>query len=627
MEKVNPDGMLARVWHFATALCLLSLLGCRSVSEPAPGLTSVVAVPEARPLRPAPEPAVARVGVPSDWRFALEPPSTHVPRQLVASESPPASEVGLRVLASGGNAIDAAVATAFALAVVFPEAGNLGGGGFAVLRAADGRLAALDFRETAPAAARRDMFLDADGKPLTLALTDEPAPLTTSAALDVSKVGHRASGVPGSVAGLWALHQRFGSLPWRELVRPAEELAERGFVVGAAFARNLSEAQPRWSHFAASRALFAPTGEPLAAGATLANPDLAAALRRIAENGRDGFYAGKTAALIAAEMRRGGGLVDERDLSGYEAKWRTPIEVDYRSYKLVSMPPPSSGGVALALIANLLGTYSLKDLGWHSVEHLHLLAEALQRAFADRNNLLGDVDFVNVPLAQLLSGAYASERQRGIGQRATPSSEVRAGLPLPEGNHTTHFAVVDRDGAAVSLTTTINDLYGSGVTVTGAGFVLNNEMDDFTIRPGVPNLFGLVQGEANAIVPGKRMLSSMAPTLVLDAAGHVRLATGARGGPRIISATWQVISNIVDFDMSLGAAVSAPRVHHQWYPDELLAEAGGVSASAVSGLTSLGHRVRFVPEIGDAPSIAWDRQSARWDGIADPRHGGAALGE
>ena len=313
------------------------------------------------------------------------------------------------------------------------------------------------------------------------------------------------------------------------------------------------------------------------------------------------------------------------DLQRYEPRWRTPIESEYRGFTIVSMPPPSSGGVALALIANMLegdvfGVY-------HSPSHVHLLAEAMRRAFADRNTLLGDPEFVSIPLGPLLSPAYAAERRQSFTRLATPSSQVAAGLPRSEGEHTTHLAVVDGDGAAVSLTTTINDFFGSGVTVTGAGFLLNDEMDDFTTEPGSSNLYGLIQGEANAIAPRKRMLSSMAPTLVLDPDGAVRVVAGARGGPRIITATWQVISNILDFGMDASAAVRAPRVHQQWQPDELLLESGGFSLQQTTGLEALGYVLRPVPDLASAPVIARDPLTDEWTAAADPRRGGAALGD
>jgi gamma-glutamyltranspeptidase/glutathione hydrolase len=597
------------------------LLACSLGAEPQVGPTE----PGAESLRPLePRRTALEAQVPGEWRFDLRAPPTLAQQYLVDSDAVLASQAGAEVLAAGGNAIDAAVTVAFVLAVVYPQAGNLGGGGFAVVRSAQGERAALDFRETAPAAAERDMFLDAQGAPRRLpasaATSTEPGP-------EASKTGHLAAGVPGSVAGLWELHRRFGSRPWAELLAPAIALAADGFTVDAELARSAAEAMPRLSRFAASRALFAPDGTPPAPGETLQNPDLARVLKRIAAEGRDGFYAGDTARLLLRELQRGGGLIRQRDLDAYQARWREPIAFSYRGHTILSMPPPSSGGVALALIAHTLEAYPLQELGWHSARHVHLLAEAMSRAFADRNSLLGDPDHVPVPLAQLLSPAYAQARRGEIGERATPSSLVRAGLAPPEGNHTTHFAVVDAAGGAVALTTTINDSYGSGVVVEGAGFLLNDEMDDFTTKPGAPNLFGLVQGEANAIAPGKRMLSSMAPTLVLDGSGAVRLVAGARGGPRIISSTWQVISNVLDFNMDVVQAVSAPRVHHQWQPEELTVERGGLPEATSAALQGLGHRLRAVPDLGNAPAILRDPSGRGWTGIADPRKGGAAVGK
>jgi gamma-glutamyltranspeptidase/glutathione hydrolase len=601
---------------------VLGLLACTAQLPEAPP-EAAKSVRTVAALQPADSQAAGRSArVPVGWRFDLQAAPTRAQHYLVDSDSSLASQAGVDILVAGGNAIDAAVTIAFVLAVVYPEAGNLGGGGFAVVRARDGSRAALDFRETAPLAAEREMFLDAQGAPQRLgAQPGSPGP-----GPDASKAGHRAAGVPGSVAGLWALHQRFGSRPWKDLLAPAIRFAEQGILVDAEFARSSSEALPRLARFAASRALFLKDDQPLASGETFRNPDLARVLRRIAREGRADFYTGATAQLLLREMRRGGGLILDRDLASYEARWREPIEFSYRGHTIVSMPPPSSGGVALALIARTLEAYPLTQIGWHSTQHIHLLSEAMSRAFADRNSLLGDPDQVNVPIAALLSPAYADVRRSDIGERATPSARVRPGLPAPEGTHTTHFGVVDAYGGAVALTTTINDLYGSGVTVAGAGFLLNDEMDDFTIKPGAPNLFGLVQGEANAIAPNKRMLSSMAPTLVLDPGDRVRIVAGARGGPRIISSTWQVISNVIDFDMTVTEAVSAPRVHHQWQPDEVAIERTGLPEATERALEGLGHRLHVVPEIGNAPAILREPDNRGWTGIADPRRGGAALG-
>jgi gamma-glutamyltranspeptidase / glutathione hydrolase len=594
---------------------LLGVLGALVLAcQPAPGVPRADAALASSEL-PSPPVATSAArallerAVPESWHLPLSSPVVRAEHFLVVSDAPLATRAGVAVLARGGNATDAAVTVALVLAVVYPEAGNLGGGGFAVLRDRAGQRLALDFRETAPEHAHRDMYRS-----------------SARAAPGSSKEGHLSSGVPGSVAGLWALHQRCGSLPWPELVAPAIALAREGFIVDARLNRAISDAAPRLARFGATRAWLLPDGRPPPEGARLSNVDLAGTLERIAERGPAGFYTGPTAALISAEMERGGGILTGADLERYRPEWRAPIEFDYRGHTLVSMPPPSSGGVALALIANMAEGEELAPLGYHSPEHLHLLAETMRRAFADRNTLLGDPAFVRVPLGPLLSAEYASERRRSITARATPSSEVGPGSPRPEGDHTTHIAIVDADGAAVSLTTTINDFFGSGVTVAGAGFLLNDEMDDFTTDPGAPNLFGLVQGEANAIAPGKRMLSSMAPTLLLDADGEVRAVAGARGGPRIITATWQVLSNVVDFGMNALEAVDAPRLHQQWQPDELALEQGGFTPDQIAELERRGHRLRFVPDLASSPVILRDGATRQWTAAADPRRGGEAAG-
>ena len=553
-------------------------------------------------------PAVAE-RIPASWPYTPGAYATAAAGGMVTTDAPLATEVGVEVLRSGGNAVDAAVAVAFALAVVYPEAGNIGGGGFAVVRLANGDAASLDFRETAPLAATADMYLDEQGEPT-----------------DRSVTGHLASGVPGSVAGLWELHQRYGTKPWAELLEPAIRLAEEGFIVDEDFAGSVRDAAERLALFPASAELFLPGGEPLRAGSTWRNPDLARTLRRIAERGPAGFYEGETADLIVEEMRRGGGIITHEDLRRYRAVWRDPIVFEYRGHRVYSMPPPSSGGVTLALIANMIEGYDLGALGWNSPSTLHLLAEVMRRAFADRNHLLGDPDFVEVPLAMLLSREYAAERRADISPTmATPSEAVAPGVlaGVREPEHTTHFGVVDGAGNAVAVTTTINELYGSAVTVAGAGFLLNDEMDDFTSKPGAPNMFGLVQGEANKIEPGKRMLSAMTPVIVLDPAGQPLLVSGARGGPRIITAVFQVLSNVVDHGMDVVSAVYAPRIHHQHLPDVLYFEAGGLSESQVRALEALGHRVE--PRqgyIGNAPTLL--RLGDVWTGVADPRQGGLA---
>jgi gamma-glutamyltranspeptidase/glutathione hydrolase len=529
---------------------------------------------------------------------------------MVVADQALATDVGVAVLRDGGNAVDAAVATAFALAVVLPSAGNIGGGGFMVAHVG-GQSYALDFRETAPAAGSRDMYLDAKGE-----------------TGDRSVTGHLAAGVPGSVAGLWVAHEKFGAKPWASLVEPAIRLAEDGWIVDGYAATVIKEEAERLARFPASAALYVPGGQPLAPGARLKNPDLARTLRRIADRGRDGFYTGETAELILAEMVRGRGLITAKDLQGYEPKWRTPIAFRYRDHDIVSMPPPSSGGLTLALIAQQLSAYDLAGLGWHTAKAVHVTAESMRRAFAVRNEVLGDPDFVTFDQAGLLAPAFADRLRATISSdRATPSSEV-SGRPGPaERRQTTHFSVADDQGNAVALTTTINGWYGSAVTVTGAGFLLNNEMDDFAAKPGTPNMYGLVQGEANAIAPGKRMLSAMTPTIVFDASRRPMLVTGASGGPFIITTVFQAISNRLDYGLGVSALMQAPRMHHQHLPDALHLEANGFDAAEVSALRALGHEVRFF-ERPDGGSIGAtiERRDGRWFGQSDPRITGLAKG-
>jgi gamma-glutamyltranspeptidase/glutathione hydrolase len=536
--------------------------------------------------------------------WPLEGRAPHVESQagVVVSGHPLASAVGARVLERGGNAIDAAVAVGFALAAVLPEAGNIGGGGFLVYRSAVGEALALDYRERAPLLASRDMFLDESGEPT-----------------EKSVVGHLAAGVPGAVAGLHAMHERLGSLPWAELLAPAIELA-RGHPIDEARSRHLGEAADLLLRFPASAAQFLPGGAPPPPGSTWSQPELATTLERIAARGPDGFYRGETAALIVAEMARGGGLVSERDLAEYRAVWREPVVAEYRGHTVYSMPPPSSGGITLMLLFNILEGYSpLPPAG--SAELVHLEAEAMRLAFIDRNRHLGDPDFVDMPLPRLASQEYADELRSGIDPaRATPTPPFR--LDEVEGDHTTHYSVVDREGNAASITTTINSWFGSGVTVAGAGFLLNNEMDDFAAAPGKPNQFGLVEGERNAVAPGKRMLSSMSPAVVLGPDGELRLVLGSPGGPTIITTVFQVISNVVDHGMTLEKAVESPRVHHQALPDVLSFEPGGLDAEAQRALRALGHQLSEREGwSGDVAAVAFDGRT--FHGVADPRRGGA----
>jgi len=548
-------------------------------------------------------PAAAR----GEWPYTT-PVTVRSSKGMVVSDNAIASNVGRDILAAGGNAADAAVATAFALAVAYPTAGNVGGGGFAVARIG-GQAKALDFRETAPAGATRDMYLNADGKPKPEA-----------------REGIKSVGVPGSVAGLWELHQKLGSKKktWAELLAPAIALAENGFVIDDAFLSTMEMAGKRLLKHPVSAALFFPGGVPLAKGATFKNPELAVVLRRI-EKGPKGFYEGPTADAIVAQMKADGGLITLADLKKYQAKWRTPIETTYRGHKITSMPPPSSGGVTLAMICHILEGYELGKMGFQSPEELHYVFEAMRRAYAARNAKLGDPDMVKMPLAELLGDKWAKDQRGTIAaDHATPSSEIAAAGPASaSGPHTTHFSVVDAAGDTVAMTTTINWWYGSGVTVKGGGFVLNNEMDDFAAVPGTANGFGLVQGEANAIAPGKRMLSSMAPTIVTGPDGKVLLALGAAGGPTIITAVFQELSNVVDFHLEVGSAVAAPRFHMQHLPDEVAYEKDGLSEATQKKLESMGYKVKERGHLADAPAIG--RSGLEWIGAPEPRRiGGLA---
>lgn len=548
--------------------------------------------------------------VPRRWSYSLSASAERGDQGMVVTESPLATAVGSDILKSGGNAIDAAVATAFALAVVLPEAGNLGGGGFLVTTFANGQAAALDFRETAPGSASRNMYLDSQGR-------------TT----DGSVFSHSAAGVPGSVAGLYEAHRKYGTLPWPTVLAPAIRLAEKGFEIDESLAAHIRSDSSRLLRFSGSAELFFPSGVPRTPGSVWQNPDLAATLRRIAEHGPSDFYKGETAQLLLREMKRGGGLMTPEDLRAYTPKWREPLRFTYRGYQVISMPLPSSGGPTMAIIAGILEGYPLHLYKWHSVTSLHLLAEAMRRAFAERNATMGDPDFVTAPLTAMLSEDFFSRQRASIRpDHATPSREIVVDTSVmhPEKTNTTHLSVVDGQGNAVALTTTLNGGFGSAVTVSGAGFLLNNEMDDFTTQPGSPNMFGLVQGEANTIAPRKRPLSSMAPTIVLDEKGSPFLVTGAAGGPRIISAAFQVLSNIIDYGMDLPAAVSAPRIHLQHLPDTLRYEAQGLGELQVDSLRALGHRLQETPGIGVTATIL--RQDGRWYGFADPRSTGNAAG-
>jgi gamma-glutamyltranspeptidase/glutathione hydrolase len=522
---------------------------------------------------------------------------------MVASSSRLAAEAGVEILKRGGNAVDAAVAVGFALAVAYPEAGNLGGGGYMVIRMADGRTASLDYRETAPSAASRNMFVGPDGK------------LTGG-----SVIGPLASGVPGAVAGLAEALAKFGTLPLSTVLQPAIRLAD-GLVVDRALAASIAEARYRIEDFA-GKSVFFPGGQAPVEGSRFSQPTLARTLRLVASQGPAAFYTGRIADSIVAEMKRGGGLITRADLASYRPLWREPITTTYRGHKLITMPPSSSGGTTMTEALNILEAYG-PAAPFGSAERVHALVSAFQRAFVDRNSKLGDPAFAKLPVATLTSKPYAARLAKAI-DRSRATRTLSLEREMREGSETTHYSVVDAAGNAVATTTTINDLYGSGVYVAGAGFFLNNTMDDFASQPGTANLYGLVQGEVNAIAPGKRALSAMSPTIVLDRAGRLLMITGARGGPRIISATTQVILNVIDHRMSLADAMSAPRVHHQALPDSIRVEPGGLAPDVVRQLHAMGHFIYEPSSSGRVVSIL--RVKGGYEGMDDPRAGGAAVG-
>ncbi len=592
---------------------LAALLGCEAATpstppaQLAPPPASAAAVVPAALSKAPQAPAAPAARFPAGWPHPERPDRVRG-AGMVTSAATLASRVGADVLGAGGNAVDAAVATAFALAVVYPSAGNIGGGGFMVARVG-GKEHALDFRETAPARATHDMFKGKDGKPT-----------------EGSQVGHLAAGVPGSVAGLWEAYQKLGSKKktWAELVAPAIKLAREGFVVDAELHRVTGAASKCLARFPASAALYLPNGAPPPAGSTWKSEELAATLDRIADKGPAGFYEGKTAQLIVDEMKRGKGILSAADLKDYKAKWREPLIFDYHGHRIASMPPPSSGGLAIAMIARQLEGYDLAKLGWHSPAHVHLVAEAMRRAFVARNQGLGDPDFVKIPVDELMSAQWAEKQRATISlEKATPTAEIAGAGKDSAGNgpHTTHFSVVDAQGDAVALTTTVNGWFGSCVTVAGAGFVLNNEMDDFAAVPGQPNQFGLVQGEANAVAPGKRMLSSMTPTIVTGKDGKVELVLGAAGGPTILTAVFQILSNVVDFGFDATAATNAPRIHQQDFPDQIMVEKGGLPDDVRKALGLMGHELKDRDRIADAAVIG--REGDLFVGAAEPRRLGA----
>ncbi len=526
---------------------------------------------------------------------------------MVASQEAVASRIGVAILKQGGNAIDAAVAVGFALAVTLPRAGNLGGGGFMLVHHAEsGETVAIDYREKAPAAAHRDMYLDDKGQVIK----------------NKSRYTPFAVGVPGTVAGLLLAHEKYGKLSRAQVMTPAIKLAAEGITVTADLAGSLKRVQKRLSlHPESARIFYKAEGGTYEIGETLVQADLAKSLQRIADKGADGFYNGETAAAIVAEMERSGGLITTKDLSAYRAVVRAPVTGSYRGYTVASMPPPSSGGIHLIQILNLLEPFPLAETGHNSAATIHLMAEAMKLAYADRAQHLGDPDYWTVPMKGLTAKAYADKLRPMIDrEKARPAKEILAGDPTPyESNETTHYSVMDKDGNVVSNTYTLNFSYGSGITVPGTGILLNNEMDDFSAKPGVPNAYGLIGGEANAVAGGKRPLSSMTPTIVFKD-GKPFLATGSPGGSRIITTVLQIILNVVDHKLNIAAAAAAPRVHHQWLPDHIRIEPG-ISPDTLHLLKAMGHEIKQRWAMGSTQSIM--NVENGFLGASDPRRRGA----
>ena len=527
---------------------------------------------------------------------------------MVVAEEPLASDVGVAVLKSGGNAVDAAVAVGFALAVTHPFAGNLGGGGFMLLRLADGRSTFIDFREKAPAAASRDMYLDASGN-------------ATKDSID----GWRAVGVPGSVRGFEMARAKYGTQKWSELIAPSIQLASKGFAISERSARSLKNAKNMTAD-PESRRIFQNRGRYFASGARLRQPELARTLRRIAKNGAREFYEGETARKLAAAMAKHGGHLTLADLKNYQAVERTPLLGRYHDYQVIAAPPPSSGGIGLLQMLGMLEGSGFEKSGAGSASSVHYVAEVMRRFFADRSQYLGDPDFIRNPVARLLDPIYMRARRESIQlDRASSSDEILPGLPATnESSETTHYSIVDKDGNAVAVTYTLNNGYGSGVTVPGLGFLLNDEMDDFASKPGSPNMFGLIQGESNAISPGKRPLSAMCPTIVVRD-GKPFLVLGAPGGPRIITSVLQVILNVIDFHMNVQDAVNAPRFHHQWRPDRLTMEKDFPPAT-FERLQQMGHQIDSSTGLVLARVEAILVENGTLYGAADVRWVGKAAG-
>lgn len=529
---------------------------------------------------------------------------------MVVSAHPIASEVGVNILKKGGNAVDAAIAVQFALAVVYPNAGNIGGGGFMVYRSAKNEFAALDFRETAPGKATRDMYLDTEGNPIERLSLD----------------GQLSVGVPGTVDGMVKAHEKYAKLPWKDLLQPAINLAKKGFPLTDMQAEELNSRKETFQRFNPMGTALINKKSEWKAGDILIQKDLARTLTAIKDKGRAGFYEGRTAFLILEEMKRGNGIISYEDLKRYQAKWREPIVGNYKGYQVVSMPPSSSGGIALVSLLKSVEPYPLSRWGFQQDSTIQVIVEAERRVYADRAEHLGDIDFYPVPVKGLLDSGYQLERMKDMNfNKATPSNEVKAGTPPGhESEQTTHFSIVDKDGNAVSITTTLNNSYGSQVVVQNAGFLLNDEMDDFSIKPGVPNLYGLLGGKANAIEPGKRMLSAMSPT-ILTKDNKLFMVVGTPGGSTIITSVFQTILNVIEFNKTMQQAVDAPRFHHQWLPDEVFVEENAIPDAVRTRLEQKEYKFTSRSSIGRVDAILVSSDGSL-SGGADSRGDDKAVG-